>query len=75
MRRFQSPDRRGYSIHPATTNLLGDWVIVTVHGSLNSRLGSIELHFGSWEKFDPLRIANAAANTRLRHGYIEQASA
>ncbi len=75
MRHFQSPDRQDYSILPAITNLLGDWVIVTVRGSLHSRLGGIKIHFGGWEKFDTLRVANAAAKVRLRHGYLEQASA
>lgn len=44
MRLFLRSDGRYYVIHDPAPDLLGDQVIVTVHGRQNSRLGGVHTH-------------------------------
>ena len=65
MRLFLRHDGRYYAILEPVTDLLGDEVLVTFHGSVHNRMGGMK----SW----PVTAvdAGAIARMRLRHGYRE----
>lgn len=69
MKFFLRPDGRTYTVFPAHEDLLGDVVLVTVHGSIRNRLGGIKTYvarsFSDAEKIEAGIVA-----TRLRHGYV-----
>lgn len=65
MRLFRRPDGRYYAIAEPRQDLLGDSVIVTVHGSAHSRQGGVHTYPGEVATLDAL------VRRRLRHGYAE----
>jgi hypothetical protein len=65
MRLFRRNDGRYYAIAEAHRDLLGDSVIMTIHGSSHSRRGGVHTYPGSGV------ILDALVKTRLRHGYAE----
>jgi hypothetical protein len=65
MRIFRRPDGRYYLIAEAQPDLLGDSVILTLHGSVHSRRGGVHTYLSSVTCIDDL------VKTRLRHGYTE----
>lgn len=71
MRYFKRPDGRMYSIFPPTRDLIGDWVVLTVHGSSRNRLGNVKI-YPVPDYAAALQLLNKIAKTRLRHGYVEQ---
>ena len=72
MRFFRRPsDNRIYSLFPPAQDLLGDWIVLTVHGSLRSRQGGVKTYPAA-DHDSAARLESAIAKTRLRHGYIEQ---
>lgn len=71
MRYFRRHDGRIYSLFPPTQDLLGHWVVLTVHGSTWSRLGGVKTYVAA-DQVSAARIVASIAKTRLRHGYIEQ---
>ena len=71
MRFFLRPDGRTYSILSAAKDLLGDVVVVTVHGSQRSRMGGIKTYVAEDFMAAEKMIAKIAA-TRINHGYQEQ---
>ncbi len=71
MRFFRRPDGRVYSLFPPAQDLLGDWIVLTVHGSLKSRQGGVKTYPAA-DQVSAAKLETAIAKTRLRHGYIEQ---
>lgn len=71
MRYFKRPDGRVYSIFPPALDLIGDWVVLTVHGSLRSRMGGSKTYPAD-DREAALRLEARIAQTRVRHGYVEQ---
>lgn len=65
MRLFRRPDGRYYAIAQPQQDLLGDWVVMTFHGSDTSRLGSLHTYLTSMIRVEEL------VKTRVRHGYSE----
>lgn len=65
MRLFRRPDGRYYFITSPYQDLLGDTVIMTIHGSSTSRLGGVHTYLASLTRIEDL------ARTRIRHGYSE----
>lgn len=65
MRFFRRPDGRYYLIAEPHQDLLGDSVIMTLHGSVRSHRGGVHTYLAS------LTTIEALAKTRLRHGYLE----
>lgn len=70
MRFFKRPDGRTYAMFAPAQDLLGDWVIVTIHGSENSRLGGIKTYVAA-DQEAAKRAGEGIAKLRRRHGYIE----
>lgn len=68
MRFFRRPDGRTYAIAEPGPDLLGDSVIVTMHGSRHSRRGGVHTYLSAQTCIDAL------VRTRLRHGYTEVTS-
>lgn len=66
MRLFLRSDGRYYVIHDAAPDLLGDQVIVTVHGRQNSRLGGVHTYLSKTMSLEQI------VRQRLRHGYVEE---
>ena len=71
MRYFVRNDGRIYTVFPPSQDLLGDWVLVTVHGSTRNRRGGLKSY--------PIRDADSArklegelVSRRIRHGYVEE---
>jgi hypothetical protein len=65
MRIFKRPDGRYYVIASPMTDLLGDAVITTFHGSEHSRAGGVFTYLLS-------EMSEAdIVKTRLAHGYVE----
>lgn len=74
MRLFRRPDGRYYAILPPARDLLGDWVLVTFHGSSQSRRGGCKTYVAA--SGDGLReIERQMIRARLRHGYVAPESA
>ena len=73
MRCFKRADGRVYSIFAPATDLPGDWVVVTVHGSARSRRGGLN-SYAAPDREAADRLETRIATTRLRHGYMEQLS-
>lgn len=71
MRYFKRPDGRVYSIFPPAPDLIGDWVVLTVHGSCRSRLGGTKI-YPAPDRDAATELEASIAETRLRHGYLEQ---
>jgi hypothetical protein len=71
MRYFKRADGRLYSIFPPARDLLGDWVVLTTHGSVWSRQGGIKAYPAA-DHLAAVKLEAAIAKTRLRHGYSEQ---
>ena len=69
MRMFRRPDGRYYLIAQPHQDLLGDWVIMTIHGSIRSRQGGVHTYLAAMTTLDDL------VKTRIRHGYAEVAVA
>lgn len=67
MRFFRRPDGRYYAIAEPHRDLLGDSVILTIHGSVRSRQGGVHTYLSSLTTVEDL------VRTRLRHGYAEVA--
>lgn len=65
MRFFIRSDGRYYLIAEPHKDLLGDSVIMTLHGSANSHRGGVHTYLAS------LTTIEALVKTRLRHGYSE----
>ena len=65
MRMFRRPDGRYYMITSPYQDLLGDSVILTIHGSASSRLGGVHTYLASRTRIEDL------VRTRVRHGYSE----
>jgi hypothetical protein len=65
MRFFRRPDGRYYLIAEPHQDLLGDSVIMTLHGSARSHRGGVHTYLAS------LMTIEALAKTRQRHGYVE----
>ena len=66
MRFFTRTDGRYYAIHEPMSDLLGDRVIVTIHGSVHSRLGGVHSYLADTVSVEQL------ARVRRRHGYVER---
>jgi hypothetical protein len=73
MRLFTRPDGRYYAILPATQDLLGDWVLMTYHGSVHTRMGGLKTYVATQETDLPA-IEHQLVLVRKRHGYQDQAS-
>jgi hypothetical protein len=71
MRYFKRPDGRIYSIFPPTRDLIGDWVVLTVHGSTRNRLGNVKI-YPALDRAAAMQLLDKIAKIRLRHGYVEQ---
>lgn len=71
MRYFKRPDGRVYSIFPPARDLIGDWVVLTTHGSTRNRLGGVKT-YPAQNQEAAVQLEVQIAQTRLRHGYIEQ---
>lgn len=65
MRIFKRPDGRYYLIAEPQPDLLGDSVILTLHGSAHSRRGGVHTYLSAVTCIDDL------VRTRIRHGYSE----
>lgn len=65
MRFFTRTDGRYYAIHEPMSDLLGDQVIVTFHGSVHSRLGGVHSYLADTVSVEQL------VRIRYRHGYVE----
>lgn len=65
MRLFRRPDGRTYAIAEPQTDLLGDSVIVTIHGSRFSRRGGVHTYLSALTSIEEL------VRIRTRHGYLE----
>lgn len=65
MRIFRRGDGRYYVIAEAHPDLLGDWIIMTLHGSVISRLGGVHTYLAAATSIEEL------VRVRLRHGYKE----
>jgi hypothetical protein len=65
MRLFLRSDGRYYAIHDPAPDLLGDRVILTIHGRQNSRLGGVHTYLA-----DKMALEDIVRQ-RLRHGYVE----
>lgn len=70
MRFFRRPDGRIYSLFPPAQDLLGDWIVLTIHGSLNSRQGGVKIYPAA-DQLSAAKLEAGIAQTRIRHGYIE----
>ncbi len=68
MRLFSRPDGRYYAVFDPEPDLLGDSVILTIHGSHYSKLGGVFTYLAS-----QVSTAQLAAQ-RIRHGYQEIAA-
>lgn len=74
MRHFRRHDGRIYSLFPPAQDLLGDWIVLTVHGSTRNRLGRFKTYpADSLES--AAKIEARIARTRILHGYTEEAVA
>lgn len=71
MRYFRRHDGRIYTIFPPAQDLLGDWMVLTVHGSTRNRLGSVKTYPAASEA-SAMTIEAQIARTRVLHGYVEQ---
>lgn len=71
MRYFRRSDGRIYSLFPPAQDLLGDWIVLTVHGSIHNRLGGTKT-FPAPDQAAAVLLENRIAQTRCRRGYIEQ---
>ena len=65
MRFFRRSDGRYYLIAEPHQDLLGDSVIMTLHGSVRSHRGGVHTYLAS------LMTIEALVKTRLGHGYME----
>jgi hypothetical protein len=65
MRLFRRPDGRTYAIAEPHPDLLGDSVIMTLHGSTHSRRGGVHTYLADVTSVEDL------VRTRIRHGYAE----
>lgn len=65
MRLFRRPDGRTYAIADPQLDLLGDSVIVTIHGSVHSRRGGVHTYLSELISIEEL------VRIRCRHGYLE----
>ena len=65
MRLFRRADGRYYIITSPYQDLLGDSVILTIHGSATSRLGGVHTYLASRTRIEDL------VRVRVRHGYSE----
>jgi hypothetical protein len=65
MRMFRRADGRYYLIAQPHQDLLGDWVIMTIHGSIRSRQGGVHTYLAAMTTLDDL------VKMRVRHGYSE----
>ncbi len=75
MRFFRRPsDNRIYSLFPPAQDLLGDWIVLTVHGSLKSRQGGVKTYPAA-DLASAARLEAAIGRKRLARGYIEQPDA
>lgn len=71
MRFFRRPsDNRIYSLFPPAQDLLGDWIVLTVHGSLRSRQGGVKTYPAA-DLASAAKLEAGIAATRIRHGYVE----
>lgn len=71
MRYFRRHDGRIYSLFPPAQDLLGDWVVLTVHGSTRNRLGNVKTYPADSREL-AAEIEARIARTRLLHGYTEE---
>ena len=69
MRLFLRSDGRYYAIHEPAPDLLGDRVILTIHGRRHSRLGGVHTYLADTVSLE------AIVRQRLRHGYVEASDA
>jgi hypothetical protein len=70
MRSFHRFDGRVYTVFPPARDLLGDWVVLTVHGSTRNRLGGIKIYpAGNLDA--AVQLAVDIIRRRIRHGYLE----
>lgn len=74
MRYFRRHDGRVYSLFPPAQDLLGDWVVLTVHGSTRNRLGHVKTYPADSQK-SAAEIEARIARTRILHGYTEEEAA
>jgi hypothetical protein len=65
MRLFIRPDGRYYALFDPQPDLLGDPVILTIHGSRHSKMGGVYTYLASQES------AVQLVAQRIRHGYQE----
>jgi len=65
MRLFRRQDGRTYAIADPQPDLLGDSVIVTIHGSVHSRRGGVHTYLSALISIEEL------VRIRCRHGYLE----
>lgn len=73
MRLFRRTDGRYYAIMNPTTDLFGDYVIVTYHGNEKSRAGGEKTFWAPEEGGGIEKLYSAIVKTRIRHGYHEVA--
>lgn len=71
MRHFRRHDGRIYSLFPPAQDLLGDWVVLTVHGCTRNRLGNVKIYPADSREL-AAEIEARIARTRLLHGYTEE---
>lgn len=65
MRLFLRHDGRYYAVFEPGPDLLGDSVIMTIHGSRHSRLGGVHTYLASQVSMEQL------VDQRAQHGYQE----
>ena len=64
-RLFLRSDGRYYAISTPVVDLLGDNIVVTIHGSRDSRRGGVRTYPAT------AGVVERLAKTRQRHGYIK----
>lgn len=74
MRHFRRHYGRIYSLFPPAQDLLGDWVVLTVHGSTRNRLGNVK-SYPADSRESAVKIEARIARTRILHGYAEEEAA
>ena len=71
MRFFRRQDGRVYTVFPASQDLFGTWVIVTVRGSVWTRQGGLKT-YPAPDLATAAKLEVSIARKRLAHGYVEQ---
>ena len=73
MRFFVRPDGRVYTVFPPAQDLIGDWVVLTIHGRKGTRRGGLHSYVAS-DQAAAAKLEARIAGIRVRHGYQEQSA-